>query len=419
MAREPLTLNDRYRLGAPLSSGATSTVYRGIDERTGADVALKRAHSAVDRNRFDAEARLLAALNHPQVVRIVDHFSDASGQYLVMELIKGTELGVLLRRRGEPGLPLGEVVEYVSQVCAALQYVHDQQIVHRDVKPANLILGERGVMLVDFGIARMLDSSAAEVGTLGVGTPGFMAPEVFASGMVSPRTDVYGIAATFWTLVAGTPPVYGDPRRLSELSAGVPAKLAEAVRAGLDLEPSRRIASAAGFAQALGAPIAPETGGSLAISIDRSGSSGGVLESAVRFAAGVFRAAGASICLLDPATGELVYRCAWGAGAREIVGMRLRAGDGIAGSVVASGIGEAVPECRCDPRFAVGVAADTGYVPHTVLVVPLRRGSSSIGALSILDRRDGQCYLGDDVEPATRLADLTVRALELTHEDQP
>ena len=101
------------------------------------------------------------------MVRVLDHFQDPTGQYLVMELVEGTDLGVLLKKRGNPGLPIDEASEYARQACEALQYVHEQQIVHRDVKPQNLILGENGVVLVDFGIARLLDEeeSAARWGS--------------------------------------------------------------------------------------------------------------------------------------------------------------------------------------------------------------------------------------------------------------
>src|SRR5437764_13990403 len=111
-----------------------------------------------------------------------------------MELVRGVELGALLKQRGSPGLPVDQSIEYVRHACEALQYVHDQQIVHRDVKPQNLILAEEGVVLVDFGIARQIDEVEIE-GTAGIGTPRFMAPEIIAGGHVSPRTDVFIVAA--------------------------------------------------------------------------------------------------------------------------------------------------------------------------------------------------------------------------------
>jgi signal transduction protein with GAF and PtsI domain len=150
------------------------------------------------------------------------------------------------------------------------------------------------------------------------------------------------------------------------------------------------------------------------VSIDDPDASRGLMEAVVHTAAGVFGAAAASICLTDETTGELVYQSAWGAGAREIVGVRLPPGTGIAGQVVGSGVAEAVPDCRTDPRFAARIAAGTGYVPYTMLLVPLQRAGRPIGALTILDRRDGRAYRNDDLEPAGLFADLAVKALDVT-----
>ena len=191
-------------MAEPLSSGAMGAVYRAVDTDTGTEVALKQSTNPHNDHRFEVEARLLASLQHPRVVRVVDSFSAPSGQFLVMELVRGVDLGDLIKRRGSPGLPVEQAVEHVRQTCEALQYVHDQQIIHRDVKPQNMILGEDGIVLVDFGIARQLDDTESS-GTVGIGTPRFMAPEVFAGGQVSPRTDVFGVAATLWTLIAGRP----------------------------------------------------------------------------------------------------------------------------------------------------------------------------------------------------------------------
>lgn len=388
-------------------------VYRAVDSQTGDEVAVKRStHSGFDR-RFEAEARLLASLQHPRVVRVRDHFTERDGQYLVMDLVRGIDLAGLLRQRGAPGLRVDQAVEYVRQACAALQYVHDQQIVHRDVKPQNLILGERGVVVVDFGIARLLDESESP-GTVGIGTPRFMAPEVFGGGHVSPRTDVFGIAATLWNLLAGRPPVYAEPVRLSALNPAVPPELEHTIATGLELIPERRVASMASFAEALGAPLQTEAGLSLAVSVDEPDASRGLLEAIVHTAAAMFGAAASSVCLTDETTGELVYQSAWGAGAREVVGIRLARGHGIAGRVVQSGVGEAVPDCRADPRWAARIAAGTGYVPQTMIVVPLVRHGRSIGALTVLDRRDGDSYRPDDVEKAGLFADLTVKALDAT-----
>lgn len=408
-----LTLNRRYRVLEPISAGAMGAVYRAVDSENDVEVALKQSTNPLHDQRFEVEARLLSSLRHPRVVRIIDHFATASGQYLVMDLVRGIDLGALLSQRGQPGLPVDQAIEYVRQTCEALQYVHDQQIVHRDVKPQNLILAEHGVVLVDFGIARLLDETESP-GTVGIGTPRFMAPEVFAGGSVSPRTDVFGVAATLWTLIAGRTPVYAEPTQLSSLNPDVSPELERTIAAGLEMVPERRVASVTAFAKALGAPLRTDTGVSLAISVEDPDASRSLMEAVVHTAAGVFGAAAASISLIDQTTGELVYQSAWGAGAREIVGVRLPSSAGIAGGVVDAGVGEAVPDCRNDERFAARIAEGTGYVPYTMLVVPLRRGGQAIGALSILDRRDGRSYRQEDIEPASLFADLAVKALDVT-----
>ena len=233
-------------------------VYRAVDVESGGEVALKQSRSPHHDQRFEVEARLLSSLRHPRVVRIIDHFSSSSGQYVVMELVRGIELGVLLKERGRPGLPVEQAVEYVRQACEALQYIHDQQIVHRDVKPQNLILGEDGVVLVDFGIARALDESESP-GTVGIGTPTLHGAGGVRRGRVSPRTDVFGVTATLWNLIAGRPPVYAEPTRLSTINGDVTPELEHTIGTGLEMIPERRVVSVAAFAMALGAPLRTET----------------------------------------------------------------------------------------------------------------------------------------------------------------
>ena len=403
-----LTLNARYEIKAPISSGAMGAVYRAADRETGVDVAVKQLVDTRHSARFEIEARLLAQLRHPRVVRVVDYFQSETGQYLVMDLVEGEDLGDLVKATTPPGLPLEQAIEFVRQACEALQYVHEQQIVHRDVKPQNLIRGEDGVVLVDFGIATEIDDEAP--GTVDIGTPKFMAPEVFAGGVVSPRSDVFGLAATLWTLLVGKPPVYGERRKLADLVPGVPPELQDTVEAGLQMIPERRVASVSAFAKALGRPLWHTKGESLALSVDRPDGPRALLEGIVRTAAGVFEAAASSISLTDRTTGELVYQSAWGAGAHEIVGVRLPPGTGFANAVIKSGVAEAC-DTRNDPRFASQIATGTGYVPYTMLVVPLKQEGEAIGALSILDRRDGGYYGPEDIDRAVLFADLAVTAL--------
>src|SRR5438128_1714681 len=404
-----------YRIDSPLSAGAMGAVYRATRSEDDTPVAIKRLLDTRHIARFEIEARLLSTLHHPRVVNVMDYFTQETGVYLVMEMIKGDDLGVILKERGDPGLPIEEAIEYTRQACEALQYVHDQQIVHRDVKPANLIdaADHDGVVLVDFGVARQLgDEEEVDQGTVGIGTPRFMAPEVFAGGNVSPRSDVFSLAATLWTLLTGKPPVYGDATPLSNVVPGAGEALETSIRAGLELLAERRTSSCTAFAHALGLSLAEEQGDSLAVSaVDRPDVPPNLLEAIVKASAGVFEAAACSIALVDPVTKELVYQASWGAGAKEIVGVRLPPGKGLAGSVVQAGEGLAVPDCRNDSRFQAQIAAGTGYVPYTMLVLPLRQGRRTIGALSLLDRRDGNPYTTDDIHRGDLFAELTVTAL--------
>ena len=412
---EGTELGGRFEIVAPISKGAMGAVYRATDRELGAEVAVKRLLDVGQAARFEIEARLLSQLRHPRVVRVLHYFQDESGQYLVMNLVSGTDLGQLLKRRGSPGLPPHEAIEYTLQACEALQYVHEQLIVHRDVKPQNLILGEEGIVLVDFGIARQLGEEEEDSGTVGIGTPRFIAPEVFAGGAVSPRADVFGLTATLWTLLVGKPPVYADPLKLGEVVPTITPELEHTIKAGLELVPERRVASVQAFAQALGSPVMRGEGESLALSVESPTGPDELMKEIVRTAAGVFDAAACSIALVDRTTSELVYQWAWGAGAKEIVGVRLPPGTGISGSVVATGQADAV-DCRNDDRFAAQIAAGTGYVPYTMLVAPLKRDDQTIGAISLLDRRDGGLYGPDDMDRAALFADLTVTALDVQPE---
>src|SRR3954466_13619411 len=255
-----------YTIDAPISTGAMGAVYRAHRTEDGTPVAIKRLLDTRHVARFEIESRLLSTLKHPGVVNEEDYFTHSSGVYLVMEMVQGSDLGIVLKERGNPGLPIDDAIEYTRQACEALQYVHDQQIVHRDVKPANLIDApdKDGIVLVDFGVARQMgDEEQVDQGTVGIGTPRYMAPEVFAGGTVSPRSDVFSLAATLWTLLTGKPPVYGDATPLSSIVPGATESLESTIRAGLELLPERRTSSCFAFASALGVSLAEEQGDSL------------------------------------------------------------------------------------------------------------------------------------------------------------
>jgi hypothetical protein len=404
----PALTHDRYRLTRQLASGGMGTVYVGLDVETGAEVAIKVALEERHAAQFEVEARLLSALAHPAVVRVRDYFEADGGCYLVMDLVDGEDLAALVERRGTPGLPLTDALDYVRQAGEALHYVHEQQVLHLDVKPRNLIAGSEGIVLVDFGLAIRREHGEA---VARMGTRHFMAPEVFVGSCASPRSDVFGLAATLWNLLAGKPPVYSDPTRLAATVPGVSSELEATIRTGLEMLPDRRFASVEAFARVLGAPLLRTEGRSLARSVPHPSLPSRLLEAVVRTAAATFEAAAASIALVDDMTDELVYRAAWGAGAREIVGVRLPPATGLAGAVVSAREGVVIADCRTDPRFQAAIAARTGYVPHTMVVVPLESARAR-GVLSILDRRSGLPYTAEDLPRAQLFADLAVAAIE-------
>ena len=182
-----------YVIEAPISVGGMGAVHRARRLSDGLEVAIKQPLDDANAVRFRIEARLLERLRHPRVVRVIDHFADGDGDYLVMELVRGPSLDAVLERSGP--VPVAEAVEHIRQACEALAYVHEQQVVHRDVKPANLILADDGIVLVDFGIAREQRPPDA---TRAIGTPRYAAPEVLAGTAATSRSDVYGLAATLW-----------------------------------------------------------------------------------------------------------------------------------------------------------------------------------------------------------------------------
>ena len=394
-----------YVIEAPISIGGMGAVHRARRLSDGIEVAIKQPLEEDNAVRFRIEARLLERLSHPRVVRVIDHFADDDGDFLVMELVRGRSLDAVLEESCP--LPVAEAVEHVRQACEALAYVHEQQLVHRDVKPANLIPADGGIVLVDFGIAREQTTGDA---TRALGTPRFAAPEVLAGTSATPRSDVYGLAATLWTLIAGTPPTFLKRARLPVAGPTVEA----ALHAGLEPDPQLRLPSAEAFAHALGAGIA-ERGEPLVLSVERPSVAPAVLETVVRTAATMFGAAATSIAFRDG--DELVYESTWGAGADEIVGVRLAPGEGIAAHVAASGRAEAVPNCREDPRWAREIAEGVGYIPHTMLVLPLGPPERPIGVLQILDRLDGGPYGPADIERGRAFAELTLAAFERGGDD--
>jgi serine/threonine protein kinase len=204
-ANEGRLLDDRYRLGALLGVGGVAEVYRAVDERLDRGVAVKlfRGDVADQLHRHEDEMRTLARLNHPSLVTVFDAGTDELTEqpYLVMELVEGSTLSDQLRLG--PLTP-SRTAEIGSEVADALAYVHGQGLVHRDVKPANVLIGTGGrVHLADFGIARLVD--AAHVTQTGdvLGTPAYFAPEQVTGEVVGPPADVYALGLVLIVCLTG------------------------------------------------------------------------------------------------------------------------------------------------------------------------------------------------------------------------
>ncbi|MCA9609246.1 MAG: serine/threonine protein kinase, partial [Myxococcales bacterium] len=233
---------DRFALESIAGQGGMGIVFRATDRLTGRPVALKvmTAHVAGAVARFDREARLLATLDHPAIVRYVAHGADKHEPWLAMEWLEGEELADRVFRKG---ITLDEAITVVRHAAGAVGVAHQQGIIHRDLKPQNLFLvnGEpTKVKVLDFGIARQAFAAGAltQPGMV-LGSPAYMAPEQ-ASGkaQVGPTADVWSLGAVLFELVAGRPPFEGempvailmkaiveDAPRLSEVAPGVPPAL--------------------------------------------------------------------------------------------------------------------------------------------------------------------------------------------------
>jgi eukaryotic-like serine/threonine-protein kinase len=255
----------RYRVVRELGRGGMAAVFLAHDEELGRQVALKLlpGHLADDEAfhaRFLREARLAARLSHPNVVRVYDAGEADGRPFIVMEYVPGGSLADC----GQ--LPPARVVELGMQACAALQHAHDAGLVHRDVKPANLLLRDDGVLkIADFGIARAAESTRhTQAGTL-LGTAAYLAPEQIAGEDATAASDIYALGAVLYELLTGRAPYRFDS--LAELAAlqadgaiepaadvapAVPRELEAAVMHALARDPRFRPESAAELAHELG-----------------------------------------------------------------------------------------------------------------------------------------------------------------------
>ena len=236
-------LQGRYRIIRQLGQGGMGAVYEAIDQRLDTTVALKETLFAEERLRkqFEREARLLARLHHPALPRVSDHFSEADGQFLVMQFIPGDDLSEMMTRKHGP-FPVDQVLTWADQLLDALDYLHTQDplIIHRDIKPQNLKLTSRGqIILLDFGLAKGQAGEISRVTTsasiFGY-TPNYAPLEQIQGLGTDSRSDLYSLGATLYHLMTGVKP----PDALTRAAAlvnGQPDPLARASEANSAVAP--------------------------------------------------------------------------------------------------------------------------------------------------------------------------------------
>ena len=261
-------LGDRYELIERVGSGGMASVWRARDQVLDRMVAVKviHEHLADDTTfveRFRREARHAASLTHPNVVALHDWGLDGATPFMVMELVEGQSLREKLR--STPRLSISETRSIIGQVLGALGYAHDRGIVHRDVKPENILVaafgtGEPFVKMSDFGIARAIADETRLTGTGTIGTPGYSAPEQTAGEEPTPAADIYAVGCVLYECLSGTPPFVGEPFAvaLQHQRAPVPSLRKDRPDVSKDLEavvqsclvkdPRRRVASASELA---------------------------------------------------------------------------------------------------------------------------------------------------------------------------
>ena len=260
----------RYRIEQPIGQGGMASVYLAHDEELDRPVALKiladnLAGDATLRDRFEREARLAARLSHPNVVHVFDVGESEGRPFIVMEYVEGDTLADELARHG--ALAPARAVELALQICSGLKAAHASGLVHRDVKPRNLLLRPDGVLkIADFGIARAAESTRlTEIGTI-LGTAAYLAPEQAEGLEATPAADLYSVGAVLYEVLTGRVPYAATS--LVELLAkqqagppapigGVPAVLERAVVRCLEPDPAERPPSAGALAAELTAAQSP------------------------------------------------------------------------------------------------------------------------------------------------------------------
>jgi predicted Ser/Thr protein kinase len=263
------TVAQRYELEELVGHGGMSSVYRAHDSLLERYVALKVLHEHYSQDddfveRFKREARSVAQLQHPNIVTVIDRGEQSGRQYIVFEYIEGENLKELVVRRGR--LEVREALEIAIEVARALGFAHQHGIVHRDVKPQNVLLnGDGRPKVTDFGIARSLDmdQGVTQTGTV-LGTSNYIAPEQASGKRVDQHSDIYSLGVVLYEMLTGELPFPGEsfvavalkhvndpPPSVLDVRRDVPLRVAQAVDRALEKDPERRFATMDDFASEL------------------------------------------------------------------------------------------------------------------------------------------------------------------------
>jgi tRNA A-37 threonylcarbamoyl transferase component Bud32 len=275
MAQPSRVLNDRYEVDKPLGRGGMAQVFRGTDRVLGRTVAIKvldqkHRDDAKFVTRFRREAQAAAGINHPNVVSVFDTGSEDGLHYIVMEYVDGETLDDVLSR--EKVLLPERVVAIAEPVAQALDAAHQKGMVHRDVKPGNIMLDRSGtVKVVDFGIARAAaDDTLTQTGIV-LGTAAYLSPEQAQGVAVDPRSDVYSLGCVLYEMVTGRKPFTGDsalaiaykhvredPAPPSQVNPDIPPELEAVVMTAMAKDPGQRFPSGGAMQEALSAAATGE-----------------------------------------------------------------------------------------------------------------------------------------------------------------
>jgi eukaryotic-like serine/threonine-protein kinase len=265
------SLPERYAFRSLIGKGSAAYVILADDSQSNTQVAVKilrpEVATVVGEKRFRREVEILRNLEHPNILRLLDHGDiEHQGLFMVTPFVNGETLRSRLRR--ERQLPVKAAVEIVQTIAGALDYAHGRGVIHRDIKPANVLLPEGSVILADFGISRAITSNAStQITTTGVsvGTPEYMSPEqIGAQSDLDERSDIYSLGCVAYELLAGRPPFTGRtyveifakhnkeiPKPVTEVRPDVPVRADAAIMKSLSKAKSDRFTTAGEFAAAL------------------------------------------------------------------------------------------------------------------------------------------------------------------------